>query len=50
MVVYLVRCQHDMDRRIEVDVSPWIYSSSLIALGLSLFIMAYDPIRSRNGK
>ena len=40
MVVSLVQCQHELDRRIEVGVSPWIYSSSLIALGWSLFIMA----------
>jgi len=40
VVVSLVQCQHELDRRIEVGVSPWIYSSSLIALGWSLFIMA----------
>ena len=40
MVVSLVQCQHELERRIEVGVCPWIYSSSLIALGWSLFIMA----------
>ena len=40
MVVSLVQCQHELERRIEVGVCPWIYSSSLIALDWSLFIMA----------
>ncbi len=40
MVVSLVQCQHDMDTRIEIVVCLRNYSSSLIALGWSLVIMA----------